>query len=424
MLANLENYDQNLMKNIGKSRNFKARRGNPLGLVLGVLMRNSIISTLAGLTLMAALTPSGLAEESSAVELKDNPPERHVVVKGDTLWGISKRFLKNPWRWPDLWGMNKEQVRNPHLIYPGNVIVLDLSGATPRLRLDSDGPGGLLEASKGSTVGSTVKLRPRVRPQQLTATAISSIPASVIDPFVGRPLIVSERQIEEAPRIVATPENRVLGGPGDVVYAKGLAKDATPIWQAYRPSKALFDPVTQENLGFEVVYLGDVQLQEVAEVSTVRIIRGQQEIGVGDRLINAPPTETLAYMPHSVDGKTQGVVISAPQTAISEIGQQSVIVMNLGARNGMEPGHVMALYRKGQWVSPRRLPSSTSNDRDRREVRSIYSEYHKKSQDEVVLTPEERYGLVFVFRVFEKVSYGLVMNTTRPVNLLDIVRAP
>lgn len=412
------------MKNIGKSRNFKARRGNPLGLLLGVLMRNSIISTLAGLTLMTAALPVSLAEDASPVELKDNPPERHVVVKGDTLWGISKRFLKNPWRWPDVWGMNKEQVRNPHLIYPGNVIVLDRSGGSPRLRLEGDGPGGLAEAGKGSNVGSTVKLRPRIRPQQLTTAAISSIPASVIDPFVGRPLIVSEQQIEDAPRVVATAESRVLAGAGDVVYAKGLATDAAPIWQAYRPSKALFDPITNENLGFEVIYLGDLQLQEVGEVSSVRIVRSQQEIGVGDRLINAPPSETLAYVPHSVDNKTLGLVISAPETTISEIGQQQVVVLNLGARNGIEPGHVMALFRQGQVVSPRRLPSSTSNDRDRREVRSVYSEFHKKSMDESVVTPQERYGLVFVFRVFEKVSYGLVMNTTRPVNLFDIVRAP
>lgn len=411
------------MKNIDKSRNFKARRGNPLGLVLGVLMRNSIISMLSGLTLLAAAPSFSLAEDEAPIELKDNPPERHVVVKGDTLWGISKRFLKNPWRWPDIWGMNKEQVRNPHLIYPGNVIVLDLSGASPRLRLEGDGPGGLMEASKGSRVGSTVKLRPRVRPQQLTAAAITSIPSSVIDPFVGRPLIVSEEQIGNAPRVVATAESRVLAGVGDVVYAKGLPTDAPPIWQAYRSSKPLYDPITNENLGFEVIYLGDLQLQEGGEVSSMRIIRGQQEVGVGDRLINAPPSETLSYMPHAVDSKTQGLIISAPETVISEIGQQQVVVVNLGARNGIEPGHVMALFRQGQIMSPRRLPSSTSNDPDRRELRTVYSE-HKKSMNETVVTPQERYGLVFVFRVFEKVSYGLVMNTTRPVNLFDIVRAP
>ncbi|MBI1394435.1 MAG: LysM peptidoglycan-binding domain-containing protein [Betaproteobacteria bacterium] len=387
-------------------------------------MRNSIISTLAGLMLAVSTSSFVHAEDNNAPELQDNPPERYVVVKGDTLWGIAKRFLKDPWRWPDIWGMNKEEVHNPHLIYPGNVIVLDRSSGRPRLRLEEQGPGGLLEASEGTNVGSTVKLKPRVRVEQLTAAAVSSIPASIIEPFLTRPLIVSQNQFDEGPRVVATPESRVMSGPGDEIYVKGLEPGAPPVWQVYRPSKALFDPVSGENLGFEVNYLGDAQIKQTGDVSSMRIIRAQREIGVGDRLVEAPPAEILSYAPHAADKTMQGVIISAPATTISEIGQYQIVVINLGARNGVEPGHVFALYSASRLVTPRRLPSSSSNDPDRREIRSVHSEFTDSKNTESVLLPEERYGLIFVFRVFEKVSYALVMNLSHPANLLDIVRAP
>ncbi len=423
MLANLENYAQNLIRIIGNSRNSMPDLRNSRTR-LGAEMRHSIISTLAGLTLVAGLVAPLQAEDAQGPELVDNPPERHVVVKGDTLWGISKRFLKDPWRWPDIWGLNKDQVRNPHLIYPGNVILLDLSGASPRLRLEADGPGGLAEAANGTSVGGVVKLKPKVRSQQLTAAAIPSIPASVIEPFLNRPLIISADQFDNAPRIVATPESRVLASQGDPVYVKGVPPSPSTVWQVYRRSKVLMDPLSGEELGFEVIYLGDTQLQAFADVTTMKILRAAQEIGVGDRLVEAPPSEVLAYAPRSPASTTQGLIISAPETTITEIGQYRVVVVNLGARNGLEPGHVLALHRAGQFVRPRRLPSSTSNDENRRKLKSLHSEYNDQRESETVLTPEERYGTAFVFRVFEKVSYALIMNTTRSVNLGDIVRAP
>ena len=296
MLANLENYAQNLIRIIGNSRNSMPDLRNSRTR-LGAEMRHSIISTLAGLTLVAGLVAPLQAEDAQGPELVDNPPERHVVVKGDTLWGISKRFLKDPWRWPDIWGLNKDQVRNPHLIYPGNVILLDLSGASPRLRLEADGPGGLAEAANGTSVGGVVKLKPKVRSQQLTAAAIPSIPASVIEPFLNRPLIISTDQFDNAPRIVATPESRVLASQGDPVYVKGVPPSPSTVWQVYRRSKVLMDPLSGEELGFEVIYLGDTQLQAFADVTTMKILRAAQEIGVGDRLVEAPPSEVLAYAP-------------------------------------------------------------------------------------------------------------------------------
>lgn len=386
-------------------------------------MRNSIISTLAGLTLSVSVV-APLQAEDAAPELQDNPPERYVVIKGDTLWGISKRYLKNPWRWPDLWGMNKEEVRNPHLIYPGNVLVLDLSGGQPRLRLEGDGPGGLAEAGKGTGVGTTVKLKPKVRSQQLSGAAVTSISAAVIEPFLNRPLIVDPEQFQQAPRIVATPETRVLVADGDLAYVEGIAKDAPPLWQIYRPSKPLIDPATNETLGYEVLYVGDAQVRDYGDISTVRILRARQEVGVGDRLVMAPPSDILAYVPRAAPAKLDGKILSAPDTVITEIGQQQVIVLNMGARNGVETGQVFALYRSGLSSKPRQLPSSTSNDPHRREIVTVQSEYTRANDQVAINIPDERYGVAFVFRVFEKVSYALIMNASRPANVLDRAKAP
>jgi len=387
-------------------------------------MRHSIISAAVGLTIAIAAAVPAWPQDEKPLELSDNPPDRYVVVKGDTLWGISKRFLKSPWRWPDLWGMNKDAVRNPHLIYPGNVLVLDLSGATPRLHMEGEGPGGVVGASRGTGVGSTVKLSPRVRSEQLASGPISSIPATSIEPFLSRPLIVDKAEFDAAPRIVATQEDRVILGAGDAAYVKGLGPDTGLVWQVYRPGKPLIDPGTKEELGNEVIYLGDARVREFADVSTVRILRARQEISTGDRLVMAPPTEILAYVPHPAVPSANGIVISAAENVISEIGQQQVIAVNRGVREGVEVGTVYALYRAGKTVTPRALPRSSSNDPARSKVESAYTQLDPKGQTDPVKLPDERYGLVFIFRVFEKVSYGLVMNSSRPANLLDLVRAP
>lgn len=386
-------------------------------------MRHSIISAAVGLTLaLATALPVGAQDDEKPLELADNPPDRYVVVKGDTLWGISKRFLKSPWRWPDLWGMNKDEVKNPHLIYPGNILILDLSGATPRLRMEGDeGPGGVASASRGTGVGSTVKLSPKVRSEQLTSGPIPSIPSSAIDPFLNRPLIVDTDQFANAPSIVATQENRVVMGAGDTAFVKGLGPDSPLIWQVYRPSKPLVDPGTKEVLGNEVIYLGDVRVREFGDVSTVNVLRARQEITTGDRLVLSPPSDVLAYVPRPAVAGATGLVISAPDTVVSEIGQHQVVVLNRGAREGVEVGTVYALYRAGKTVVPRALPRSSSNEVARSKIETVYKE---DRNTQAVKLPDERYGLVFVFRVFEKVSYALVMNSSRPVNLLDIVRTP
>lgn len=357
-------------------------------------MGKSIISLL----LLAAAWTSGstMADE---IKLAENVPDRYVVVKGDTLWDISARFLKDPWRWPDVWGLNKEEVKNPHWIYPGDVIVLDFTGKTPRLRKDG---GGVSDGSEADWRLMDAKLSPTIRRQSLEAGAISSIPASAIQPFLIRPLVVGVEELNSAPMLVAGPENRVVLSAGDTAFATGVVWEENGRWSVYRPGRTLTDPDTKELLGREAIYLGDAQITEFGEVSTVLLTKATQEIAPGDRLAKTPPSQALSFVPHAPGNAIKGRVIAGPDGSVSEIGSRHVVIINRGGREGIEIGHVLALYRDRPSVTP-------ANAVDPKEK---------------IRLPPERYGMVFVFRVFDKVSYGLVMNSTRPVNVLDVVQTP
>jgi hypothetical protein len=362
----------------------------------GPEMGKSIISLL----LLATAWTSGstLADE---IKLAENVPDRYVVVKGDTLWGISARFLKDPWRWPDVWGLNKEEIKNPHWIYPGDVVVLDFTGKTPRLHKEGVGGNGY-DGSDSEWRLMDAKLSPTIRKQTLGSGAISSIPISAIQAFLVKPLVVGEQELNAAPTLVAGPENRVVLSAGDTAFAKGVVWEEHAGWSVYRPGRTLTDPDTKELLGREAIYLGDAQISEFGEVSTVLLTKATQEIAPGDRLAKTPPSQSLSYVPHAPRNSIKGRVIAGPDGSVSEIGSLHVVIINRGSREGMEIGHVLALYRDRPSVTP-------ANAVDPKEKLKL---------------PPERYGVVFIFRVFEKVSYALVMNSTRPVNVLDVVQTP
>lgn len=329
------------------------------------------------------------------VPLQDNVPARYVVVKGDTLWDISARFLKNPWKWPDVWGINRDHIRNPHLIYPGDVILLDLTGATPRLRLEGVADGGISRWYGFELQRS--ELRPQMRSEPL-GLAIPTISAKAIEPFLIRPLVVDPAQVAAAPMIVANTDQRVIVSAGDTAYVTGLDQRKGPKWQVYRQGRVFQDPDSKEVLGFEAVYLGDADVTGFGEVSTVHIVRAQQEIAKGDRLALAPPLQNTPYIPRAPERSVRGRVIAGADNTVFEMGTYSVLIMNRGARDGLEVGHVLGLYR-----SEGSIPLGDNKS---------------------VPLPEQRYGLVLVFRVFNKMSYGLVMASRRPVNVLDTVRNP
>ena len=350
-----------------------------------------------------AATPplTGLAEPaappettSSDVKLQDNPPTRYTVKRGDTLWGISTRFLKNPWKWPELWGMNKDEIKNPHLIYPGEVIILDLSGATPRLRLEGVPDGGLSRWN-GYELQVT-KLEPRVRSSALAA-AIPTIAAKDLAPFLSRSLIVDPESVALAPKIVAGMESRVALSANDTAFAVGVEKSKGSFWNVYHPGRMFFDPDTREQLGREAVYLGDVEVESFGQISALRIVRAKQEVVSGDRLGVMAELQTLPYVPRAPNRKITGKVIAGNSETLSEIGPMSMVILNRGIRDGLEPGQVLSLFRNQGSVT---------------------------IEGKVMPLPQEEYGLVMIYRVFNKVSFGLVMTARRPVNINDVVRNP
>ena len=362
--------------------------------------------------------PAAPESTKEAIQLQENAPDRYVVVRGDTLWSISGKFLKDPWRWPEVWHMNQEQIHSPHRIFPGNIIILDTSHGDTQLKL--------------ATPIQTEKLDPKIRIEK-TGVEIPSIPPGAIEPFLSQPLVVDKDYLEGAPRIVATQEDRVNLGSGNTAYVTGIGGSRQALWHIFRPGRTLLDPETGEILGYEAVYLGTARIQREGNPATIEIISTTQEIGRGDRLVPAATALPLNYVPHAPDNFVRGRVINT-YGDYSEAGTNSIISINRGARDGMEIGHVLAVYRFGKYFddvaptksnqpAPKPSPGEESYNYSsgRGPAPTTRDSGGKKTR---LKLPDERYGLVFVFRVFNKVSYALVMNVTRPVLARDVVQSP
>jgi hypothetical protein len=331
-------------------------------------------------------TTAAIAQGGRPIELAPDAPDRHIVVKGDTLWGISSKFLKDPYRWPEIWRLNDEQIRNPHRIYPGQVVILDRSGGDPQLRL-----------------GKLLKAEPQIYSED-NKDAIPAIPHSAIEPFLSQPLVIENAAIDSPVRIVATEENRINVGGGGKIYAKGIAKPAAPLWQMYRPGKPLHDPDNGQLLGYEAVYLGDARpVGPVVdgEATPLEIVRSKLEMGRGDSLMPAATPEINSYVPHAPRAQVRGRIIGI-YGGVGEAGKYSIVSISRGKRDGLEQGHVLAIYRTGAVVTNR----------------------FENDKPESIRLPDERFGLLFVFRTFERVSYALVMESSRPVYPGDTVQTP
>jgi hypothetical protein len=391
-------------------------------------MRKSIISLIL---LCCSVAPVAAATND---DLLEGAPERYVVVPGDTLWSISSRFLKSPWKWNELWKINQERIPNPNRIAPGDVLVLDRSYNETRLRLLKT---------------QTVQIAPGIVESALEQEAIPTIPAADIEPFLSQPLVITPNQLADAPRIVRTQENRVALGAGGIAYAKGLVKEKGPHWQIFRPGAALVDPQTKETLGQEATYLGDATVTKFGDVSTLEVTKSALEIYSGDYLLPAPGETTLSSYSLHAPNKSISAQIIAAYGSLFETGSNGIVVISKGAKDGIEVGHVLAIYRN--------LNASTYALREsalwgRRGL--IYDDKNPKTNyvNEPLVTrdaplwgrrgpagwnlkdntsalpsailPDERYGLMLVFRVFDRASYALIMNAERPVNILDIATNP
>jgi hypothetical protein len=354
--------------------------------------------SIANLILAAAVALAAvgtLTARAADVELRDQVPNRYTVQKGDTLWGISGKFLKDPWRWPDIWRMNREQIRNPHLIYPGDVVVLDKLDGQWRLSLERP----------------ATRLSPTVRATPLDAEAILSIPAGEIEPYLTRPLVTGPEGLDAAAQIIAGRDARAIWGERDLVYVVGLDPKAGDQWYLYRRGRDLMSADGSELLGVEQRYLGSAKVERFAEVSTVRITAAKEEIVDGDRLIPAPRGQLMSYAPHAPTRPVQGQIIATDRDAI-EAGRGWVVTLDKGSSDGVEVGTVLAIYRV---VPP--IPDPRPVIRPPYEPRVFEPERWLN-------VPDERSGLLFVFRVFDRVSYALVLNTTDPVVVGNIVRNP
>ena len=341
-------------------------------------------------------------------DLVPNAPDEYTVKRGDTLWAISGMFLKSPWRWPELWGMNLDDIRNPHRIYPGQQLYLDKANgrATLRTRRGADG-----------TPGGTVRVSPRTRYESLADAAVPTLSPQAIEPFLSEALIVDEATFALAPRIVATQEGRVLLSRGDRAYARGAysskeggkalstAKGEPVDYRVFRNATPLKDPSTGEVLGYEAQFVGKAELvrgETTADITgkdgkvsteivpaTIDIVVAKEEMRVGDRLVPEPPRELLSYVPRAPTTQIDGQIVSIYGSAVRFAGGNQVVVLNRGARDGLERGHVMAIQQSGAQVTDR-------TDSARSQIR----------------LPNERNGLLIVFRTFEKLSYALVLQVS------------
>lgn len=327
------------------------------------------------------------ASAEEPLKLVDNPPDRHIVVRGDTLWGISGKFLKQPWRWPEIWNMNKAEIKNPHWIYPGDVIMLDYVDGKPRLKI-----------GKPVGNGGNSRVQPKVY-SEAVQQVIPSIPPNVIEPFISQPLIIEPGADESNPRIVAAQEDRMFMGAGDTAFATGINDASVVNWNIFRKGKPLKDPDTGEIIGHEAFFLGNAKLIQPGEPAAMRITLAKEEIGRGDRLLPALPPTIIAYAPHRPEQQVAGKVMSI-YGGVNEGGTNSVVTINRGSNDALEVGHVVALFRNRVALS--------------------YDEGRKVATP----VPEERYALAFIFRVFDRVAYALVVESSKAVMIGDSARNP
>ena len=337
---------------------------------------NKLLGLLLGLTLAANVM-------AADIELNPSHPDRYVVVKGDTLWDISARFLKTPWRWPDIWQAN-EQIANPHLIYPGDVIELSFVDGQPRLTLNR-GNG---------------KMSPSIRKSSL-AEAIPVIPIDAISAFLAKPRVMTQEEYDAAPYIVAFSDEHILGSAGIKAYVRTLEEGSSGGYSVVRQGEEYKDATTGESLGFESFFIADSTVEVTGDPGTVMLSKSTREAGKGDRLL---PTEegvvVQNFYPHAPASDLKGHIIGVVD-GVSQIGQYNVVVVDIGLKDGVEVGHVFMVSHAGETV------------------RDVIA-----GGDSEVTLPNEEAGTLMIFRTFDRVSYGLVMEAKRVMHRLDVIQAP
>lgn len=337
-----------------------------------------------------------------SVKLKENHPDRYMVIKGDTLWDISGRFLEDPWRWPEVWSFNP-QIENPHLIYPGDVVYLEYDAqGRPVIKVKRGTPTIKMTPTQPS---NTVKLTPKVRATRLE-TPIATIPLDAIRQFLGQPRILSQEEIDKSGYVLASKDTRLISGAGDHIYARGIVpgEDPKSRYAILRVGKAYRNPGAsrEDILGYEAIHVADAQAEDFGDPTILRIINSDRETLVGDRLIPRKASGLdRSFLPRPPATQIEGQIISVID-GVSLIGQFQTVVINKGSQDGLETGHVLAVYESGTTV--------------RDNVGS--------KPGEAVVLPDLRSGIAMVYRTFNQVSYALIMEAERAMRVYDAVRNP
>ena len=381
--------------------------------------------------LVAAMV--SVAVGADEVQLRTDHPQTYTVQKGDTLWDISGRFLTKPWQWPEIWHANP-QIQNPNLIYPGDVLALEYVNGKPGLKV----------------VDRNVRLSPSIR-ESAHGDAVHAIPLDAVQPFLSRPRVVGQDEIEGSAYIVGSLDNHLTLGAGSHAYVRNLGQPTTNKYSIFRKGGPYIDPESHKILGYEAEHVGDALIERLGDPATVVILRANKEVLDGDRLLPQQFDEVPEFVPHAPPADFAGRIISS-MGGFSQISQHQVVVLNRGSRDGLEPGHVLAIYQQGKIVKDvlgsdiayqqreeadrraaeegpsktGRLVQSLVNDvrSADRSLRDLFSTPVKGGSSVRVRMPEERAGELMVFRTFDGVAYGLVMNIQRPVYVMDAVRNP
>jgi hypothetical protein len=338
------------------------------------------------------------APREGAVALAPNAPDSYVVKRGDTLWGIAKVFLRDPWFWPEIWQVN-QQIQNPHLIYPGDTLRLVYVDGRPRITLQ-----------RGMERGNSARVLPRVRSQPLEA-AVTTIPYETVAAFMSKPSVLANEQIKSAPYVFATRDNHVVASEGDTMYARGFADPAEmgTHYNVIRVGDALRDPDDNRIVGYDGIFTGSGHVTRSGDPATLIMTESSRETVPGDKLFAGGVDVPLDFIPSSPKIKVNGRIM-AVSDGVTVIGQYQVVVINRGARDGLSPGNVLAVLEVG----------GTVRDTVSRGYLGGMSRLGAKN----VRLPDERTGTFMVFKTFDQISYGLIMEAKSIIRVADRVENP
>lgn len=334
-----------------------------------------------------------LSSQAETIKINPSHPDHYTVTRGDTLWDIAGRFLERPGQWPEIWQVNP-QIENPNLIYPGDVITFSMVGGKPRLSLSR---GGIEDTGDYQDQ----KLYPRIRESKIEA-AISLIPSERIAQFLTSPRVVGPNELSQAPYVIDFAGEHLVAGAGDRVYVRAIEEPESLSYTIYRPGATFVSPESNEILGYEAKFIANTTLQATGDPATLLITKSSSEVRTGDRvMIHEDGEFTLNYFPRPPESDIKGSIISVLD-GVSQIGRYNVVAIDKGRADGLEIGHVLDIYQRGDIV--RDPYSSIKND--------------------AVKLPDERAGTMMVFRTFERISYALVMEAYQAIHVLDKIQTP